>query len=45
VGYEWKNIFKNLLRFDSQETGGVTCSQFEQSCQQAGVINISKDEL
>jgi hypothetical protein len=45
VGYEWKNIFKQLLKVDPEETGCVTRQQFDFCCTQCGVTNLSRDEL
>ena len=32
LGYEWKNIYRNLSLFDSESTGRVTLTQFEKAC-------------
>jgi hypothetical protein len=32
VGYEWKKIFKELLRLDNKSTGSVSRDQFLAAC-------------
>ena len=32
LGYEWKNIYRNLTLIDSDSTGEVTLAQFEKAC-------------
>ena len=32
LGYEWKNIYRNLSHFDQEATGEVTLTQFEKAC-------------
>jgi hypothetical protein len=32
LGYEWKNIYRLLTLFDSESSGMVSLSQFENAC-------------
>ena len=44
VGYEWKNIYKNLTRADVPQIGAVSRAHFQQACSSAGV-SLSKDQV
>ena len=44
VGYEWKRIFKGLLKADKNSSGAVSKEQFQTACELAGV-NLTNDEI
>ncbi len=44
LAYEWKNIYRNLLNMDFQETYTVDLKDFEQLCYRYKVL-LTADEL
>ena len=44
LGYEWKNIYRQLAVIDPQATGLVTIDQFEQTCFK-NKVSVSNQEL
>ena len=45
LAYEWKHIYKYLARMDIAEDGKVSKANFQQCCEQAGVVNFTTEDL
>jgi hypothetical protein len=44
VGYEWKNIYRNCVKIDSENTDLIDITYFDNICQKFKV-NFSKEEI
>jgi len=45
LAYEWKHIYKYLARMDIAEDGKVSKANFQQCCEQAGVVNLTSEDV
>jgi hypothetical protein len=45
LAYEWKHIYKFLARMDIAEDGKVSKANFQQCCEQAGVVNLTAEDV